>query len=480
MKLRSLLFFLFLFLVLESKGQASHALYFMNEWSQRHLMNPSFAPQYGYVSVPMAGNISFGVSSNIGVSTVIFPYNDQYVTFMHPSVSPSDILSQIHDNNYVFENATVSLLSAGFYSSLNSFWSFDVSLTEQSSLNLPRDFFRLAKLGMATSNNSYNLGQTSTNSNYIGALSIGHSISLNDHFRIGWKVKLLAGMSSVEIKYKQFNVNLAQNSWNVTADGEASIHSHMASIGTDTAGMIDIGSIKSDYRNLRPSGYGAALDFGFTYEFIRGLTVAASFSNLGFMTWMRNATTKGVAQNSTTFNGFTNVDLGNVQVQDQLDQLQKDAEALIQFKESNDPNEYTSERLDPSWNMSAEYSIFKNDDHDIQVGILYENYFDKLRSFDDLVGTVSFRPCSWLMASGSYTLAGDGVGGFGAALTFSPRWVNIVLASDCFNFKMNKQFLPIRPVHTTLQLGVSIPLYTNIDKRKMKKKKLYHNFKEIE
>lgn len=480
MRLRKLFFIIFLILGLESYGQASHSLYFMNEWSQRHLMNPAFAPQYGYVSLPFAGNVSFGISSNMGVSTLIFPFNDQFVTFMHPSVSASDFLSQIHNNNYVFENATISLLSAGFYSGLNSFWTIDVSLTEQSGMNLPRDFFRLAKLGMSTSTSSYNIGQMSLTNSYIGSLSVGHSISLNDKLRLGWKLKLLAGMSSLEVKYKRLDVNLAQNNWSVLADGEASIHSNMATLKTDSDGIIDLGSAKADYRNLRPAGYGAAIDFGLTYDLSCGFSFAASFSNLGFMSWMRNATTKGVAQSSTSFNGFTNVDINNVQVQDQLDQLKKDAEELIKFKKINDPNEYSTERLDPSWNMSAEYRIFRNEDHDIQLGLLYENYFDKLRSFYDLVGTVSLRPCSWFMASGSYTIAGDGIGGVGAALAFSPRWINIVLATDCFNFKTNKQFLPIYPVHTTVQLGVSIPLCGNIDKRKMKKKKLYHNFKVIE
>jgi Cu/Ag efflux pump CusA len=56
----------------------------------------------------------------------------------------------------------------------------------------------------------------------------------------------------------------------------------------------------------------------------------------------------------------------------QMDQIQEDAKKLIKFKETSTVDDLV-DNIPYNINVSAEYSIFNNENHDILVGVLYRN-----------------------------------------------------------------------------------------------------------
>jgi hypothetical protein len=139
-------------------SQEVHSYYFLDEWSQRHILNASFAPEYGYFSLPVLGGVEIGVSSNSGMTNYIYPIDPsnplyaqhKFTTFLNSSVDGNTFLNSLPSNVTLSQNMKLNLLSFGFYTSRKSFWSFDIYLKENFDMNMPKDFFRLAKFGMAT------------------------------------------------------------------------------------------------------------------------------------------------------------------------------------------------------------------------------------------------------------------------------------------------------------------------------------------
>ena len=51
--------------------EANRSGYFLDGYTFRHAINPAFAPERNYVSIPVLGNFGVSAMSNVGVSTFI-------------------------------------------------------------------------------------------------------------------------------------------------------------------------------------------------------------------------------------------------------------------------------------------------------------------------------------------------------------------------------------------------------------------------
>ena len=453
-------------------AQTLNSLYFMDKWSLSHRSNASFAPEYGYVSVPFMGSSQFSISSNLGLSSFLFPTDAGLVTFMHPSVSSSEFINSLQANNFFSQESNNNLISVGFYGKNSEFWSFGLSLKEQLNMNLPIDLFRLAKIGMAGSANHYDLKDMSFRNTYIGEMSIGYSQDIDPQWRLGGKVKFLAGLVSANINYSQFDVDLSQQTWHAQAKGEMLLNSQFMHLGQDADGYLDFGNYNLNLSGFKPSGYGISIDFGATYKpvDIEGLTLGLSFSDFGFMTWRRTSWQRGVADNSFTFNGFQNVDYTNFDLKAQLETLQKDALKLVKFKEEIGVDEYKLQELPATWNMSAEYSLMKDENRELLVGALWNSRYIENRIFTELLGAVTLKPFTWMTSSLTYSIVANKPRTLGFALNFSPKWINVFLAFDGINTRLNRQLIPIDPFYTAIQAGVTIPLSQNTKDRNTARK----------
>ena len=437
-------------------SQGVHSVYFLNEWSQRHTLNAAFAPEYGYFSLPALGGIEIGINTNLGLNKLIFPYQSDFVTFMHPSVDGKTFFDGLQADNYLKQSMDLNLLSFGFYTKQNSFWSFDLTLRERMDVNLPIDLFRFMKLGMAnTTANNYNLKNLGIEQSNIAQLSLGYSRDINSQFRVGVNAKVLLGLTYEKVNYSKFDLSLSQDKFEINTVGEAQIAAGLLSFNTDSVGNYDMQNPVINSSKMQPAGIGLAIDLGVTYKPIKNLTIAAAINDLGYMKWNAGSITRGISSNDVAFNGFTNVDITNVDIQAQTDSLMNQLTNFTKFKPASTVND-VSESIPYNIKLSAEYSIFGNDKHDILVGVLFHSYNSKSYSVNELVAALTLKPLSWFTLSGTCSVLNPDFNRFGVALNISPRWINLYIASDFITPKVNPQFIPIEHVNMNLVFGGSI------------------------
>ena len=445
--------------------QSVHSYYFLDEWSQRHILNASFAPEYGYLSLPVLGGIELGIKSSAGMSNFIYPVDPsnsmyakyKFTTFLNSSVDGTKFINALPSNVSINQNMKLNLLSFGFYTSQKSFWSFDIYLKENMDINMPKDFFRLAKLGMTNQSNTFDLKNFSVEQTNTAQFSLGYSREINSKLRVGLNAKLLVGLAKVKVNYTQFDLNLSNNGYTMNAKGESYIMSDFLQVEKDSVNNYDFSKMSTNTSNIKPAGIGAAFDFGFTYKPIKHLTIAASVNDIGFMKWNAASIKKGVAASNVTFAGFSNINIDSVDIQTQLDQLKTDATNLIKFKETPSNKDF-ADKVPYTINASAEYSIFANDKHDIRLGMLYQSYNSSAIKTNELIGAVTFKPLSWLALSGTYDILNKDFNRYGFALNVSPRWINLYIASDYITPKVNHQYIPIDKFNLNISFGGSFVL----------------------
>lgn len=445
------------FTSLSISAQSVQSTYFLNEWSHRHTLNAAFAPEYGHVSLPIFGGIQLNLSSNTGLSNYIFPYNDGFTTFLNSNVSSSEFLNKLNLNNSINEGMNLSLLSLGFYTTSKSFWSFDINLKENLSVNIPIGFFQLAKLGMAHSTNSYNLKNLSVSQTNIAEASLGYSTDINSKLRFGINAKLLVGLTSERIKYNQFDIILANDRYEVNASGESLIMADFVSFEKDSNNYYDFTKNKLDISKLKYSGLGAAIDLGITYKPFKRLMLAAAINDLGYLKWNASSIKRGIASSNVLFNGFNNINIDSLNIDNQIEKLKNDANNLVKFKEVVS-NEDFKETIPFTLNLSAEYSLFANDKHDILLGVLYHNYNSQFNKVEEMVGAVTLKPFSWFTVSGTCELLNSNFNRYGLGINFSPKWINLYIASDYITPKLNHQFIPYDKFNFNITFGGSFVL----------------------
>lgn len=477
MKNLSLSVFLVLICLVSVAAQQSHSLYFMRELSQRHQYNPSFVPKYGYFSLPVLGNLQVGGTSNVGLSHFLHKKGDKDVIFLDSSVDGEEFMRSVKPENNIAQNAKIDLLSFGFFSPKNEFWSFDLSVKENLYTNLPKGLFRLAKLALDTSISHYDFKSTRFSNTYWIEAALGYSIEKSDQLRIGGKIKLLAGLSSAMIRYSQFDIDRVDRDlggWAIRAQGESLLMSNILSFNVDSAGYLSYEDYKWT-RSRKPAGYGAAVDFGITYMPDSKTELALSISGLGFIRWNASSVQRGVTDSEASFEGFEGiVDQDWTDTwSSQLWALRERTSDLARFKKDTHVNVY-NQMLPTTIRTSAEYTIFKNIRHqEVRLGILANYYYSSDNPTGEFVFALTAKPLHWITLTTTCALLQKDSNRFGLALNLTPDWINFFIASDFIYPSLSRYYLPKDQFSFNLQTGISIPLskntkpyrYVYIDKR---------------
>ncbi len=455
-------------------SQQFYSLYFMRELSQRHQYNPSFVPEYGYISLPVLGDLQVGGTSNVGLSNFLYRINDKDVIFLDSQVVGEDFMRTVKPENYMAQSARMDLLSFGFFTPKNEFWSFDLSVKENLYANLPNGLFRLAKLTLDTSVSHYDFKSTRFSNTYWIEAALGYSVEKSDQLRIGGKVKLLAGLSSAMIRYSQFDIDRDLDGWAIRAQGESLLMSKILSFNVDSAGYLSYEDYKWT-RSRKPAGYGAAVDFGITYMPDSKTDLALSISGLGFIRWNASSVQRGIADSEASFEGFEGVadhDWTDTW-SSQLWALRERTSDLARFKKDTQVKGYT-QMLPTTIRASAEYTIFKNIRHqEVRLGMLANYYYSSDNPTGEFVLALTAKPLNWITLTSTCALLQKDSNRFGLALNLTPGWINFFIASDFFSPSLGRYYLPKGQFSFNLQTGISIPLakntkpyrYVYIDKR---------------
>ena len=429
--------------------------YFTDGYVFRHKLNPAFGGVRNYISIP-AVNAGVGVQSNMGVSTFLYPMSDgTLTTFLSPEVGAEEFLSKLQNSNSLYADVNTNLYSMGIRNKRgNLYHTFNIGMRSNNSVALPYDLFKFVKAG-ASMGNTYDLSGIGIKSRNFMEVSYGISVGfLDDRLRFGIKLKGLIGAVMADAKISRLDATLAEDKWELKGEGDFNLALKGVEIGTDENGIYDFNNITAfeDLKQIGPAGYGAALDFGFSWEIIRNLTLSASVLDLGFMSW-NNLQAGALPETSWTFSGFENLSVNgdNSDMDSQLSELGEGLKEFTKIRKTDDSK--LMEMLAMTANVGLEYVMpfYKG----LSVGALATAHIDGDYTYGEGRVSLNLAPLRFLSLSGSYAYSSFGHT-IGAMLNFHANCFNIYLGTDTIPTRITPQGAPVGNLNAVVHLGVNI------------------------
>ncbi len=418
--------------------------YFMEGSTFRSQWNPAFAPQHGYVNIPILGGIELSTNGNVAVDNLLFSQNGKLSTIFSSAVPSTLALSELNNINHFGASNTLNIIGFGAYKSDHkTFWSVAVNLRTNIDTQLPYSFFDFMKTGKAQDISGMGFKADS----YIEAVYT-HSFPITDKIYLGVSGKLLIGAGRGRFYFDKFDAQMNADRWSANAVGVMELSGFdMETRRADDGTMCYDGL---DSYSGKPAGYGFGVDVGVTYDVLPELQLSASINDIGCMFWSKKHTSRGVINKEIEFTGVQ-IDANGVATQPEFDLDEMEFEVA--------DSKGVSEFLPTTINLGGEYNFL---DRRIGLGVFYSIAFWEYKTRHDITASANFRPLKWLHASGSYSFIGNRAHALGLALNICPaRGINFFLGTDFLLSKKTPQWIPVSQSNMNITFGMGVPIGRN-------------------
>lgn len=479
-------------------AQEVNTLYFLENAPQRSMFNPALMPvSTGYLYFTPLGytSLALGTNNKITLSDLIYTKNGQTVTALNQGETQG-FLKKLPQSNLLNIDGTTTILAFGAATKKGGYFHAGIFLHGDIGLSLPKG---LAEAMIQPNGITLDLTKpVSIKGLTLGAevyteIMGGYTRPLNEHWTLGGKLKVLLGVANARVNLSNLSItpNAAGDQLQLDvkgdiglslppaldpaallpAKGEGLLENMDARLNKMTAGISS--GTTSDYLKLAvPAGYGAAIDFGFTYKPIKYVQIAAAINDLGFMYWTNGL--QGNVQGSTPFDGIGSVEIKTKDGKIDTDAITKQVQDHMQgylnaITASGTPGNYvrmTRARL----NVSVDGLFWENR---VGVGLLSQTKLVNNKIYEELTIGGFFRPVNWFNLAASYSILNGHGGNVGAALGFAPYdGIMLTLAADYIpcvfadmspltNSSTPQYYLPYKTPGVNVAMGFSIVWGTN-------------------
>lgn len=439
--------------------QQVNTLYFLENAPVRQYINPSFTPiSTFYLSLPVIGYTSLWAGNSgyksITPSDVVFNNAaGQAITFLHPDADRQKFLNSLRKTTLIDMDLQTSILSFGFRFKDYNYLHVSVNERIDGGVALPKDLFSFLLGGgmqdLSGGNNPLNLTSLGAGASAYTEIGVGYTREINDKWSVGGKLKFLAGTAYMGMTNKQFGMNPTAEQWDVYGNGSLfmsmpliQMPDHMPTIEelqnadslfgfSDTFNNLDW---KRDWKKIiKPSGLGGAIDLGFTFKPIEQLSINASVTDLGFITW------KGAKYNYVidgTYNG-----VGEIKYNDYVDSegnfngdILKDTitTRLKDFYQNMVTGTHAGDRftrmISAKLNVGFDANFW---DNRVGVGIYSRTRFFNRQVYEEVTLGAAFRPVHWFNIAASYSFINGKWHTIGAALSLvTYEGLGLFIAAD--------------------------------------------------
>ena len=440
-------------------SQSVRTDYFLNNSETRSSMNPAFHPNQGFMGFPFLSEVGVGVYTNfLNLDHLTFKRNGERVTFLHPSVSSADFLSELPDQSYVDLNFNYKALAFGWKDKKNGYWTIDLGMRALANIIIPRSAFELMKNGFSENENetkAYSIQNIQAAVTAFAEVGAGYSKGfLDNDLNVGAKVKLLFGIANMDMRIDHLNVSTGNGEW--IAQSKATLDGVLLGIKPEYDKKNQFNGI--DNHGMGISGLGAGLDIGGAYTFLdKRAHVSLAFTDIGFISWTKNnsmhlatpETEVRINSEQKDFNNDNNFD-------DRLSTIYDDLKETINFKETGQKVAKTTLRT--GMNAGIAYEVWKQN---LSLGALFSSYMGRGHTTNELTFSANYNPFKvrWFSAALSYSVIHNRFNTVGFAMHLTPRkGIHLFLGSDFLVPHVNKDFIPTSSKASNFQVGISFPI----------------------
>jgi len=450
-------------ITLSASAQQVNTLYFLENAPMRHTINPAFQPvSRGYISISPLGWTSISTGNNsLTISDVLMkdPITGNTITPLHPNADKQKFLKALRSVTLEDGNINMSILNMGFRIKDKGFLTIGLNERVEFGSTQPKSMYEFWFNGGMTDLtggvNTFDMSKLGFGGTAYTELAVGYSHQINDQWTVGGKLKFLMGQFYSNFNAKNLAIDATAASWHIHGNMDLNLagpfsagvlnekldNKTMQEVidnfkdggikGTDIVDVSDIMSI------VKPSGYGAALDFGFTYKPIEYLQISAALVDLGFIYWT-NVNKFGCSADSE-YTGVDEVDYSNPAFHDDAGNFSPQAvmdsainnlrKVLNDIKLTANGQKGMARMISARFNAGIDANFW---DNRVGVGILSATRLYNSRLYEEVTIGASFRPFNWLSIAASYSLLNNGkYSNIGAGLSIMPYdGLNLTLAMD--------------------------------------------------
>jgi hypothetical protein len=445
-----------LFMTVPVFAQHNHRTgYFLDGYTYKYKINPAFGADRGYFAIPVAGFTSASLETPLKLSGLLYPTgnNGELVTFLSPTVSLDDVMQGVKSMNPINANADISVISLGF-NTKKSFHTIDLSLKADARMNVPGALFSWAK----EASEVLDMSKLALNADARLELSYGYSRAILKNARFGFRVKLLAGLVKAQYMMDKLYLTANQDQWTVESAGSGYYAAPFPLITDGADRRVSEIEMPGDYNEIIDNviaarNLGAAIDLGFSIDVIKYLTLSASVTDLGVMTW-NNAYMLGSPDKPWTYEGFDGIGDEQMDWNEQFSVLGEELVDLVYPRVLSEG----AKKLD-MLSMTAHLGVELRMPfwQRLSVGALGTARIDGPYTWYEGRASVNCALFRWFSFSGSYAYSTFGES-YGAAINLHPKGLNLFVGLDSFKPLMNmtKQYVPIDSFNTNVTVGLDI------------------------
>lgn len=451
-----------------AQAQTLNSAYFTDQYYFRHTMNPAFANEDNYVSVPALGNVNVKTQGNFGYENIVMDNpiagGKSMTTFLNPYISVGDALDGLSTgNNRVVGDVNITLFSGGF-KAWGGYNTVELNAKVGFGASLPYELFEFAK---NIGNNNYDIGDINVNAQSYAELAFGHSRQITDKLRLGAKFKLLFGIARGDFKFEDVKAELGNNEkWILTGRGQADVsmkgfkyESKESEYDSrkDAAGNYEkyehVDDVDIDGGGI--GGFGMAIDLGGVYKLNDDWTFSASLLDLGFISWSNDvqAVNRG---DRFEFDGFHDVAVshdrdGAEKLSDKADRYGDQLTDFVNLKDEGDKGGRTT-GIGATLNLAAEYTlpVYRQ----IKFGALSTTRIRGSYSWTEGRLSANYTPLDWIDGGVSFAVNSFGAS-MGWIINIHPKHYTFFIGMDHILGKLSKEGIPLSS-NASVALGMSV------------------------
>ena len=443
-------------------AQALKGSYFLDNSLLRTRLNPAFTPRANYFNIPVLSNTGIGLYGTVGPADFLYPKNGELYTFLNSNVSVEEFSSNLVRRPSMELDFDTDILSFGFYTAKDSFWSVDVGVRADAKLGVSRDFLMFLKQGMGAEGKTYSLDGFNVYQTSSIYAAIGHSHDFSwliKGLKVGAKVRMFFPINHIGMTLGNSQLTLNNDKWVVNAEATGVLASSFMELNPEVMNGSSTESLmEADAANIGVAGFGFAFDLGAEYKLsigsvVDGLTFSLSALDLGSYFFGKDKVQRLESSGNVVYEGMKDLDLGSdMNMDETLDKLTDEFLSLANFQEVASPR-YHTVGTGAKIFAGVEYPFLKDK---MSAGLLYSAKFGYEKMYNELTLSYNVNPSDWFNFSLNWSFL-NAWKTLGWMVEFTPKkGTNFFIGSDYTFFEvMPKAFLPVDKVWTNLRFGLS-------------------------